>query len=130
MYRLVPCIPILRVFFLIKNAKRMYYVNILLLVLILFKICVFICKKGISNIFGLDRCKTYCSPSLPSLFVQLLLGYQLPLNILFSNTEHLRISSNTSSLLADILDCIASIIAVKSFLSSLPKFSSVYDDIV
>ena len=59
MYRLVPCIPILRVFFLLKVQKGCVYVNMLFLVLILFKICVFICENVISNIFGLDRCKTY-----------------------------------------------------------------------
>ena len=48
------------------------------------------------------------------------------LNLLFN----LRISSNTSALLADIWDCIASTITIKSFSSSLSKFSSVHDDLV
>ena len=59
MYRLVPCIPILRVFFLLKVQKGCVYVNMLFFVLTLSKICVFICENVISNIFGLDRCKTY-----------------------------------------------------------------------
>ena len=57
MYSLIPCIPILRVFFLLKMQKGCVYVNILLLILILFENCVFICEKGISNIFGLGRYK-------------------------------------------------------------------------
>ena len=62
MYSLVPCIPILRgFFFLLKMQKGCVYVNILLLILILFENCVFICEKGISNIFGLGHYKTYCS---------------------------------------------------------------------
>ena len=47
MYRLGPCIPIFSFFCLLKVQKGCVYVNILFLVLILFKICVFICKKGI-----------------------------------------------------------------------------------
>ena len=43
---------------------------------------------------------------------------------------NLRISSNTSALIADILDSTASTIAIKSFFSTLSKFYSVYDDIV
>ena len=49
MYSLGPCMPILRGVFLLKVQKGCVYVNILFLVLILFKICVFICKKGIST---------------------------------------------------------------------------------
>ena len=48
------------------------------------------------------------------------------LNLLFN----LRISFNTSALLAHIWDCITSTIPIKSFFSSLSKFSSVHDDIV
>ena len=47
-------------------------------------------------------------------------------NLLFN----LRISSDISALLADILDCVASTIAIKSLCSNLSKFSSVYDEIV
>ena len=47
-------------------------------------------------------------------------------NLLFN----LRISSNASALLAEILDCIASTRAIKSFSSSLSKSSSVYDAVV
>ena len=49
MYRLGTCIPILRVFFLLKVQKGCVCVNMLFLVLILFENCVFICEKCISR---------------------------------------------------------------------------------
>ena len=59
MYRLGSCIPILRVFFLLKVQKRCVYVNILFLVLILVENVFIGLKKGISkNAQG--SCKTYC----------------------------------------------------------------------
>ena len=67
MYRLVISIPILRVLFLLKMQKGCVYVNMLFLILILFKNCVFIYKQGINNIFGLDRCKTHCSEQINGL---------------------------------------------------------------
>ena len=49
MYRLGSCIPILRVFFLLKVQKRCVYVNILFLVLILVENVFIGLKKGISK---------------------------------------------------------------------------------
>ena len=49
MYRLGPCIPILRVFFLLKVQKRCVYGNILFLVLILVENVFIGLEKGISK---------------------------------------------------------------------------------
>ena len=59
MYRLGPCIPILRVFFFIKSAKKMCICKYIILVLILVENVFIGLKKGISkNAQG--SCKTYC----------------------------------------------------------------------
>ena len=63
MCRLVPCLRILRGFILLKVQKGCAYMNMLFLVLILFKIYVLMRKKGISNFFVLGSPKIYCSPN-------------------------------------------------------------------
>ena len=50
MYRLGPCIPISGFFLLLKVQRGCVYVIILFLVLVLFKIYVFIWKKGIGKL--------------------------------------------------------------------------------
>ena len=60
MYRLVPCIPIFKVFF-IKSSKRMCICDYVKIALVLVKNVFFGLKKGISlAISVLDSCKTYC----------------------------------------------------------------------
>ena len=49
MYRLVPCIPIFRGFFLLKVQKGCVYVIMLKIALVLVKIYVLVGKKGISG---------------------------------------------------------------------------------
>ena len=49
MYRLGPCIPILRVFFLIKSAKKMCICKYIILVLILVENIFIGLKKSISK---------------------------------------------------------------------------------
>ena len=49
MYRLVPCIPIFRVFF-IKSAKRMCICDYVKIALVLVKNVFFDMKKGISGL--------------------------------------------------------------------------------
>ena len=64
MYRLRPCIPILGVF-LLKVQKGCVYVIILFLVLVLFKIYVFIWKKGISKLLH-QIAQKHTAPPSPS----------------------------------------------------------------
>ena len=59
MYRLVPCIPIFRVFF-IKNAKRMCICEYVIFCIGTYKKCVFRFEEGYKQINFLDSCKTYC----------------------------------------------------------------------
>ena len=49
MYRLVPCIPIFKGFFLLKVQKGCVYVIMLKIALVLVKIYVLVGKKGISR---------------------------------------------------------------------------------
>ena len=49
MYRLVPCIPIFKGFFLLKVQKGCVYVIMLKIALVLVKIYVLVGKKGISG---------------------------------------------------------------------------------
>ena len=59
MYRLGPCIPIFRGFFLLKVQKRCVYVIMLFLVLVLIKI-VFRFEKGYKQVIAPGSPKTYC----------------------------------------------------------------------
>ena len=52
MYRLGPCIPIFRWFFLFKVQKECVYVNVLKIAFLLFKIYVLMLKKGISRLLS------------------------------------------------------------------------------
>ena len=52
MYRLSPCIPIFRWFFLFKVQKECVYVNVLKIAFLLFKIYVLMLKKGISRLLS------------------------------------------------------------------------------
>ena len=59
MYRLVPCIPIFRGFF-IKSAKRMCICDYVKNRIGTCKKCVFWFEKGYKQIIALDSPKTYC----------------------------------------------------------------------
>ena len=61
MFRLFPCIPIFKGFFLLKVQKECVYVIMLKIALLLFKIC-FGGKKGYMQIIVLGSPKTYCLP--------------------------------------------------------------------
>ena len=50
MYKLGPCIPIFRGFFLLKIQKRCVYVNMLKIALVLIKTVFLGLKKGISRL--------------------------------------------------------------------------------
>ena len=60
MYRLVPCVPIFRGFF-IKSAKRMCICDYVKNRIDTFKNLCFDVKKGYKQISALDSCKTICS---------------------------------------------------------------------
>ena len=81
MYRLFPCIPIFRGFF-IKSAKRMCICNYVKNRIGTFLNLCFDVKKWYKQIIALDSCKTYCC--------------DLEKTVMSNVSEHVEISSRTT----------------------------------